>query len=236
MPILGTKRKLKRSPGRNNAFICLAVILIEMAGNQLFLESEWLILPMNITILGLILLAIYRGWNQDIALAFALFYWIQLITVPMLLPTDIPSILLLILSCTIYWLIQRPTFKSEDIGQNMGVAFYQGDNTPWIARIASLFTFKAHSVAMVYQDKAMVPTGKGIVKCVDKSSLGPDWTIFDTGRQPPDLGIHYFNDMKGAPVTTYGCVKASKYVLQEIGIEPSPVPGFIQRNLLNGRR
>jgi len=221
---------------RNNGLICLAIILLEMVANQLFQESDWLVVPINIAVLILIISAIYRGWNQNIALAFAIFYWIQFATCWILLSTDWDAIQLLVLSGTVYWLIQRPPLKSEDIGQNMGVAFYQGDNTPWIARIASLFTLDARSVAMVYKDRAMVPTGAGIVKCVDASALPKKgWKIFNTGVRPSELALHYFNDMKDAPVTTCGCVKASKYVLQEIGINPSPVPGITMRNLLNGR-
>ena len=191
---------------------------------------------MNITILGLVLTAICRDWNQDIALTFALFYWVQLLLVPIRLPTDVPSILLLILSGTVYWLIQRPPMKSEDIGQNMGVAVYEGEKTLWIARVWALFTLKAHSIAMVYKGRAMVPTGAGIVKCVDAASLSrKGWVILDTGVRPSELAIHYFDDEKGSPHTTYGCVKAHKYTLQEIGIEPSPVTGILMRNLLNGR-
>jgi len=206
-----------------------------MVANQLFQESVWLILPINIVILGLVLTAIYRGWNQDIALAFAVFYSIQFATCWILLPTDWDAIQLLVLSCTVYWLIQRPPFKSEDIGPYMGVAVYEGEKTPLGSWVASLFTLNARSIAMVYKGTAMVPKG-GTVKSVDAGALPrKGWIILNTFVRPSELAIHYFNDMKGAPVSTYGCVKASKYVLQEIGIEPSPVPGFIQRNLLNGR-
>jgi len=225
----------RRKQRKNNAFICLAIILLEMVAIQLFYESAWLVAPINITILGLVLTAIYRGWNQNIALAFALFYWVQFTTVWMPLPTDWGMFELLILSCTIYWLIKRPPHKSEDIGQNMGVAFYQGDNTPWIARVASLFTLDARSVAMVYKGRAMVPTGAGTVKCVDKSAL-KNWTILDTGSRPTDLGIHYFDDEIGIPHTKLGCVKVHKYTLQGTGIKLSLIPGILMRNLLNGRR
>jgi len=226
----------RRKQKRSNWVIYLAVVLLEMAAILFFMDMRWMVLPVNITIGALLFTAYSRGWSQDIALCFALFYGWQLLTYWIWVPMDWAMIEVLILACTVYWIIQRPPMKSEDIGQNMGVAFYQGDNTPWIARIASLFTLKAHSVAMVYQGRAMVPTGEGFVKCVDKSSLGPNWTILDTGEQPPDLGINYFHDMNGAPVSTLGCVKACKYPLKETGIKLSPIPGILMRNLLNGRR
>jgi len=225
MPSL-PRRKQKRS----NWLIYLAVVLLEMMAVLFFMDSRWMVLPVNGIIAALLFGAYSRGWSQDIALCFALFYGWQLSTYWVRVSTDWAMLEVLILACTLYWLIQRPPLKSEDIGRNMGVAFYHGDNTPWIARVASLFTLKAHSVAMVYQDKAMVPTGAGIVRCVDKSSLGPNWTILDTGHKPKDLDVHYFNDMKGAPVTALGCGKACKYPLQETGIKLSLIPGILMRN------
>jgi len=214
----------------------MAVVLLEMTAILFFTDMRWMVLPVNIVIAVLLFSAYSRGWSQDIALCFALFYGWQLLTYWVWVPMDWAMFEVLILACTLYWLIQRPPHKSEDIGQNMGVAVKVDGKTPWIAPVVALFTLKAHSIAMVYKGRAMVPTGAGIVKCVGAAALSrKNWVVLDTGVRPSELAIHYFNDMKGALHGKLGCVKASKYVLQEIGIESSPVPGFIQRNLLNGR-
>jgi len=215
-------------------YVIAAILLIHLYSVVMFIEQEWVLNSMALLEAGLFAV-LYKTPGGDEKLALALLYIYVLIVdsfgpnVPMMWAVLEWTVIV----CIIYSIKQMPRIRSEQIGANVGVAFYYGTDTPWIARLASLVGLPARSIAIVIGDRAMVPKNDRI-ECRKASSL-KNWVILDTGKPPTDMILYWFNELDGMEIERLGCVKSMEPAIEQIGFQSAPTPGGCMTNLMAWR-
>jgi len=166
-----------------------------------------------------LLLCVWSAWN--------------LTTSQVLFTQEMAQLIAGVFMALVFWILCRPdTIPSDPRSDTVQIAFYHGNKSPIIARIAALVGMDVSGIAVIIGDEAIVPRGKtGKLERRPRETLRR-WIKIDTGKYFP---IDEFYRMEGRNVPPSGCMCAFNNVLIKVVSDLSRVetPSSLLTKLLN---
>jgi len=147
----------------------------------------------------------------------------------------------------VYWIFRRPEWIPSDplSDDTVQIAFYYGDNSPFLAKVFALLGLNVTGIAVIIGDVAMVPVGKkGKVERRERKLL-KKWIKLDVGaltREPPDgcgwRGVMFnFCRLEGVQIEKANCMTAMKPIISRLPYwSPLDSPSSLMSKILSGRK
>lgn len=210
------------------------ILLLPVIGIlEVILAFEDVYLLVNYVYFEMVIICIcgYLGMKRDMWLLLAIFYgWVVISSLSgITFFSQYAAVEAVVFGMLVYWVYRRPErIPSDPPSDTVQLAFYYGNKSPFIARIASLVGLPVTGVAVVLGNEAVIPVGKtGRLEKRSRATLR-QWIILDT-RIPSNPRIrHEFYKAINTNVRYAGCLYALLELIFAIN------PDYAQENTPSG--